>query len=75
MENEAGLTLREREVLEMLAAGLTDGEIAAARGVKRRTVSHCVSAILLKLGARNRAQAVARAFRVGILHSDDRERS
>ena len=54
------LTRREREVLELLADGLTDREIAAALTLSRRTVETHVSSILHKLGARNRAEAVRR---------------
>ncbi len=59
----------------MAARGLTDKEIAARLGARSHTVSNYVSIVLLKLGARNRTEAVAQAFRRGILHIDDREDS
>ncbi len=53
-DDPAGLTVREREVAEMLAAGLTDPEIAARLHLSPRTVGHHVSAVLRKTGARSR---------------------
>jgi DNA-binding CsgD family transcriptional regulator/tetratricopeptide (TPR) repeat protein len=54
----SGLTARETEVLELLAEGLTDREIADVLVLSPRTASHHVSAILAKLGVRRRAEAV-----------------
>ena len=54
----SGLTAREAEVLELLANGLTDREIAAELVVSTRTASHHVSAILAKLGVRRRSEAI-----------------
>lgn len=56
------LSSREVEVLALLADGLTDREIAAGLVISPRTVESHVSAILRKLGVRNRAEA-ARAYR------------
>ncbi len=56
----ATLTVRETEVLERLAGGLTDHEIAEALTLSPRTVEMHVSSILRKLGARNRAEAARR---------------
>lgn len=53
----AGLTPREAEVLQLVAEGLQDGEIAARLYLSPRTVSHHVSAILGKLGVRTRTEA------------------
>jgi len=58
------LTARECEVLQRLAEGLTDHEIAEALTLSPRTVEMHVSSILRKLGARNRAEA-ARRYRAG----------
>ncbi len=55
------LTEREFEILDKLARGLRNDAIAARTGLSIKTVQNNVSAILLKLGARDRAQAVAMA--------------
>jgi len=59
-----GLTLREQDVLRLLADGLSDRDIATALTISTRTVESHVSNILHKLGARNRAEA-ARQYREG----------
>ncbi len=65
-EGPSGLTVREREVVELLATGLTDREIAEWLVVSPRTVSHHVSAILRKLDVRRRADAAAAARELGL---------
>ena len=57
------LTTREREVLTMVAEGLTDRAIAAALSVSRRTVTTHVASILTKLDVSSRAAAAALAAR------------
>jgi DNA-binding NarL/FixJ family response regulator len=53
------LTGRQREVFDLLAAGLRNPEIAAALHISPKTVGHHVAAIFTKLGVQNRTQAVA----------------
>lgn len=65
--NDAELTARELEVLAVIAEGLRNAEIAERLVVSRRTVDHHVSAILRKLDARTRGEAVAAASRRGLL--------
>jgi DNA-binding CsgD family transcriptional regulator/tetratricopeptide (TPR) repeat protein len=64
--NPAGLTARELEVLNLVAGGLRNSEIADRLFVSQRTVDHHVSAILRKLGARSRAEASVEAVRLGL---------
>ena len=61
------LTPRERQVLRLVAAGLSDKLIANEIGIARSTVSNHVCVLLLKLHARNRAEAAARAVALGIV--------
>jgi len=61
------LTERERAVLDLIAAGSTNREIAEQLYLSPHTVKEHTSALYRKLGARNRAEAVQRAQRVGLL--------
>ena len=65
--NEAELTARELEVLQLIAEGLRNADIAERLFLSRRTVDHHVSAILRKLDARTRGEAVAAARRLALL--------
>lgn len=60
------LTPREHEVLDRLARGLRNDAIAARMGISTKTVQNTISSILLKLGAVDRAQAVAMARDAGL---------
>ena len=60
------LTPREAEVLKLIAAGLSNTEIAAALVVSNATVKTHVNRIFSKTGARDRAQAVRYAYQHGI---------
>jgi DNA-binding NarL/FixJ family response regulator len=60
------LTPREREVLELLATGLTNQEIAARLGLAEKTIKHHMTNILAKLQVRSRVEAALLAQRAGI---------
>lgn len=61
------LSVREKEVMRLVAAGQSNKEIAAVLKIAERTVKFHVTAIFNKLGADNRAQAVAIAHQRGIV--------
>lgn len=64
---ESELTAREREVLDLVALGRTNGQIGKQLFISTKTVSVHVSNLLAKLGAANRAEAAAIARREGLL--------
>jgi DNA-binding NarL/FixJ family response regulator len=71
-ENSAGLSPREREILGLLADGRTQGQIAGELVISSKTVATHIQHILSKLGVNTRAQAVAIAFRRGLVEPDVR---
>ena len=64
--NPTGLTPRELEVLALLPSGLRNAEISQRFVISEKTVDHHVSAVLRKLGVRNRREASVEAARLGI---------
>jgi two-component system nitrate/nitrite response regulator NarL len=65
--NSATLTARETEVLRMIAEGLANKEIAWRLGISEHTVKFHVSALLGKLGAATRAEAISAGIRQGAI--------
>jgi DNA-binding CsgD family transcriptional regulator/tetratricopeptide (TPR) repeat protein len=65
--NPAGLTPRQLEILLLLAEGLRNSEIAERLSTTPKTVEHHITAILAKLNARSRAEAVSIAHQQGII--------
>ena len=61
------LTAREDEILALVAQGRTDRQIGAELFISHRTVERHVSNMLAKLGAATRAEAVAIAYREGLV--------
>lgn len=64
----ARLTPREVAILCLVAAGLSNIEIAERLNISRYTVAQHVAAMLRRVQARNRAELVARAYAVGMLN-------
>jgi DNA-binding CsgD family transcriptional regulator/tetratricopeptide (TPR) repeat protein len=71
-QERSGLTVRELEVLDLVAAGRTNREIGQMLYISPKTASVHVSRILAKLDARTRAEAVGAAYRLGLLEAHGR---
>lgn len=67
----ADLTDREREVLALVATGLSNAEVGGRLGLAEKTVKHYMTAILGKLGATSRVEAALIAFKAGMVRTDE----
>lgn len=67
-DNAAGLTARQMEVLSLMSNGCTNAQIAERLFISAKTVDHHVSAILAKLDARTRAEAVSLALQSNLIN-------
>ena len=62
-----GVSKREHDVLQLMADGMTDKEIAVSLAVSTFTINKHVGAILRKVGAASRTEAAVRAIRMGLI--------
>jgi DNA-binding NarL/FixJ family response regulator len=69
------LTVREAEVIRLMAGGYSNREIADALGTAEGTIKNHVSSILAKLGVRDRTRAVLRALESGLLQTPTQPRA
>jgi DNA-binding NarL/FixJ family response regulator len=66
-QRQVNLSPREREILQLIAGGSTNVEIATRLGISRETVKTMLYRAFAKLGAKRRSEAVAEAQRLGLL--------
>ena len=66
------LTPRQREVLVLIAQGMSNAEIETELGIRRATCRSHITALLARLGARDRAQLVIAAYEAGLVRPGDR---
>jgi DNA-binding NarL/FixJ family response regulator len=66
-EQNSGLTTRQREILEMVAGGMTYKEVGVALHLSENTVKYHMGEVLRRLHAKNREQVVAHALRTGLV--------
>jgi DNA-binding NarL/FixJ family response regulator len=60
------LTARERQILDLIARGLDNAQIATQLSLSAKTVRNHINSIFAKLGTPNRAQAIVRAREAGL---------
>ncbi|WP_307080460.1 helix-turn-helix transcriptional regulator [Streptomyces canus] len=63
----SGLSCREIDVLRLVSEGMTLSEIAVELSYSQRTIKNIVSGVMIRLGLRNRVQAVSYAIRAGLI--------
>ena len=68
--SERQLTKREREVLVLLAASMSNKEIASQLSLSEKTIRNCVSEMLGKLGFKNRTELAIWAWKAGIANKN-----
>jgi DNA-binding NarL/FixJ family response regulator len=68
----AQLTPREREVLTLMARGMSNADVAVALFISEATVKTHLARVMMKLGVREKAQAVAAAYQTGLVQPPTR---
>jgi DNA-binding CsgD family transcriptional regulator len=70
-QNPFGLTTRQSEILELIASGMSNNEVAGRLFISPRTVEHHIKAVLMKLEVTTRQQAMALAWELNLVHEDE----